>query len=99
MVMWLQLNGWQQADGVCYIRLACTPELQSLLDCRYPIAEWQNMTIDGALAAIGSVVVKHSNKAAEKDLFYNLRQGQHETVSAFFTRAHKVTANANFTCP
>ena len=99
MKMWILLNGWHQTESVCYIRLICTQELQGVLDNRYPIAQWTSMTTDQALAAIGHITVKYSNKAAEKELFYSLRQGPYETVSTFFTRAYSTSTNANFQCP
>ena len=51
------------------------------------------------MVASANLTVKLSNKAAEKELFYNIKQGPYETVSAYFTRAHAIAANANFRCP
>ena len=99
MQLWITLHRWAEYESVCYIRLQCKPEVQMVLDSMYPIDVWTNMSVNSALEALEKLTVKHSNKAADKELFYNLNQGPYETISAFFTRAHKLSANANFACP
>ena len=93
---WLRLNNWSQTEAVGFIRLTCANELQRALDDRYTVQQWSVMTMEEALEAIAQIVVQPSNQAAEKGLFYNLKQGTYESISTFFTRVHKVSANCDF---
>ena len=93
------MNNWSQTEAVGFIRLTCANELQRALDDRYTVQQWSVMTMEEALEAIAQIVVQPSNQAAEKGLFYSLKQGTYESISAFFTRAHKVAANCDFKCP
>ena len=99
MSWWLRLNAWSQTEAVGFVRLSCTTELQRALDDKFTITQWADMTIEDALEAIRLITVQPTNQAAEKDIFYNLKQGTYESVSAYFTRAHKVAANCEFKCP
>ena len=99
MSWWLKLNAWAQAEAVGYIRLSCEPSLQHALDAKYTVQQWANLEIEEALEAIKQVTVQPSNQASENDLFYGLKQGSHESISAYFTRAYTVAANCSFQCP
>ena len=87
MSWWLKLNGWAQTEAVGYIRLWCEPRLQCAMDAKYTVQQWANLATEEALVAIKQITVQPSNQAAEKDLFYNLKQGTHDSISAYFTRA------------
>ena len=92
MSWWLRLNAWPQTQAVGYIRLSCTTELQRALDDKYTVQQWSDMTTEEALEAIKQITVQPTNQAAEKDIFYNIRQSIHESISTYFTRPHKIVA-------
>ena len=93
MSWWLKLNAWAQTEAVGYIRLSCEPSLQHALDAKYTVQQWANLATEEALEAIKQITVQPTNQAAEKDLFYNLKQGTYESISAYFTRAYTEAAN------
>ena len=93
------MNGWGPADAVGFIRLSCLPELQRALDAKYTVQQWSELSTEAALEAIKQIVVLPTNQAAEKEQFYNLKQGPYESISAYFTRATTVAANCDFKCP
>ena len=99
MQWWLKLNGWGPADAVGFIRLSCLPVLQRALDAKYTVQQWSELSTEAALEAIKQIVVLPTNQAAEKEQFYNLKQGPYESISAYFTRATTVAANYDFNCP
>ena len=99
MKTWLRLSHYPEADKPGLIRLQCTDDLQGVIDSRYEAEHWESFTVEQAMLALAHLTVKLSNKAAEKDLFYGIKQGPYETISAYFTRAHSIAANANFRCP
>ena len=93
------MNGWGSADAVGFIRLSCLPELQRALDAKYTVQQWSELSTEAALEAIKQIVVLPTNQAAEKEQFYNLKQGPYESISAYFTRATIVVANCDYKCP
>ena len=99
MSWWLKLNAWAQTEAVGYIRLSCEPSLQRALDAKYTVQQWASLATEEALEAIKQITVQPSNQAADKDIFYNLKQGTYESISAYFTRAYTVAANCGFQCP
>ena len=82
MSWWLRLNNWSQTEAVGFIRLSCATELQCALDDKHTVQQWAGMTADEALEAIRHITVQPTNQAAEKDVFYNLKQGNYESISA-----------------
>ena len=69
------------------------------LDDKFNVQQWATLTTDLALLAISTIAVQPTNQAAEKDIFYSLKQGTYESISTYFTRAYKVVANCEFKCP
>ena len=86
-------------DAFGYIRSACTPDLQRAIDSKFTVSAWSNLSVSECIEEIKNIVVLPSNKAADKEVFYNIKQGQNESISTFFSRAHMVAANCEFMCP
>ena len=99
MCWYLSLNEVQPEHAVGFIRLQCEGDLQQALDNKYTVQQWLDMTQEQAFDVIKHVSVQPANEAAEKEEFYNIRQGQYESISTYFARATKVAANSAFQCP
>ena len=99
MCWYMSLNEVQPAHAVGFIRLQCEGDLQQALDNKYMVQQWLIMTQEQAFDVIKHMSVQPANEAAEKEEFYNIRQGQYESVSAYFARVTKVAANCAFQCP
>ena len=63
------------------------------------VEDWAHLTPARAINLLETISVKYTNKAADIDAFYNLRQGQYEGNSEYFTRGHAVASNENLHCP
>ncbi|KAK8381431.1 hypothetical protein O3P69_018484 [Scylla paramamosain] len=52
---WIELNAVGDGDAARYIQLLCAPELQKVLDARYPKAQWDATSAAEALESVGSL--------------------------------------------
>ena len=96
---WLQLANWQDKMAVLHIRLLCKPSLQTVLDARFTSRQWNALTPDGALDAIGRLVLRAENQAVRWSEFFSGKQAHSETVSAYVTRCGQDALDCGFACP
>lgn len=99
MTQWLRLYKLQPTDAVQHIRLHCTPELQRTLDARYSDAQWANLSPEGALDAIGAMVLRASNQAVHWAEFFVYMQGREESISEYFAKCSQKAMDCGFQCP
>ena len=101
MCWYLSMNNLLQdaVKTLGFIRLQCAEDLQQALDDKYTMDQWLAKTPDEAFNAIKMMTVQPTNEAAEKEVFYNIRQGVHESIGSYFVRATQVAANSSFRCP
>ena len=99
MLWWIRLNQWQNAEAVGFIRLQCLPDLQRDIDAMYTVDQWTGLSVNDCMEAIKQMVVLPANVAADKEAFYNMKQGPQESISAYFSRAYTTVANCSFKCP
>ena len=99
MGCWLQICHWPSQEAVHHIRLHCAPELQRALDARFTDDQWRALSTEEALDAIGKLVLRASNKAAQYQEFFSAMQGQEESISNFFLKCNQKALDCEFNCP
>ena len=65
----------------------------------YTVDQWTGLSVNDCMEAIKQMVVLPANVAADKEAFYNMKQGPQESISAYFSRAYTTVANCGFKCP
>ena len=95
---WLQLANWQDKMAVLHIRLLCKPTLQTVLDARFTTRQWNALTPDGALDAIGRLVLRAENQAVQWSEFFGGKQANGEPVGSYMTRCAQDVMDCGFEC-
>lgn len=99
MDTWLSLHGWPDEVGVQHIRLLCVPSLQTALDARYSIHQWEALSVSDALDAVGSVALRAVNQAVLWSDFFGSRQGRSEPMAEYFQKCTQQALDCDFRCP
>ena len=96
MECWLLLWKWPRQEAVHHVRLHCTPGLQRAVDARFSLGEWGALTQSAALDALGTLVLRSSNKAVQWSEFFSACQGQDESVGDYFIRCAQKATDCEF---
>ena len=99
MSCWLQLCRWPPSEAVHHIRLHCVPTLQRSLDARFTEAQWSALTPEEALDAVGKLVLRSSNQAAQWSEFFNVVQTRDQSINDYFAKCAQVASDCDFKCP
>lgn len=90
MECWLLLCRWLPEEVVHHIRLHCVPALQCAVDVRFTLDKWGVPTPVAALDAIGSLVLRSSDKAVQE---------QGGSIGSYFIRCTQKATDCAFKCP
>lgn len=87
MKSWLGLSHFPPAEAVQHIRLHCTPALQRSLGSRFTADQWEALSAQEALDAIGRIALQATNQAADWCKFFSAAQEPSESICEYFTRS------------
>ncbi|MPC92393.1 hypothetical protein E2C01_087481 [Portunus trituberculatus] len=90
---WLVLNGFAPAGAVLHIRLLCSPNLQRSLDARYSTQQWEALSIQEAVEAVGRMAFQATNQTADWCKFFSAVQGSSESICEYFMRSTQLAAD------
>ena len=83
---------------VLQMRLNMDLDLKRAIDINYKDT-WNELTVDGAITAVGNIVNVISNPVVHRKEFDNMEQNSNESIKEFITRLKLCFADCNFVCP
>ena len=82
---------------VLQMRLNMDSDLKRAIDINYKDT-WNELTVEGAITAVGNIVNVISNPAVHRKEFDNMEQNSHESIKEFITRLKLCSADCNLIC-
>ena len=73
-------------------------DLKRAIDINYKDT-WNELTVEGAITAVGNIVNTISNPAVHRKEFDNMEQNSNECIKEFITHLKLCSADCNFVCP
>ncbi|KAF0289234.1 hypothetical protein FJT64_012468 [Amphibalanus amphitrite] len=96
ILQFAQMSQWSAATTVANIRLQCGDKIERIIEAQYG-DRWADLSVQGALDAIESILKKSSNPAKERSKFHLMYQydGQDQMRALHLTEGSIDPADAN----
>ena len=93
-----KLTQFTNEQVILQMRLNMDLDLKHAIDINYKDT-WNELTVDGAITAVGNIVNVISNPAVHRKEFDNMEQNSNKSIKEFITRLKLCSADCNFVCP